>query len=90
MAIGFTGGLLALLVWPSFGDGRDHLEANYARRARRLYKRGREIAAEVPEMASDLVAEVQAERADKRAKWPLAVAEDSTDATTPIAGAASS
>lgn len=63
LAAGLAGGMLAPLLFPS---GARPAAKSAVKAALALYERGREAAAEFGEVASDILAEAQAEFADER------------------------
>jgi hypothetical protein len=66
LAAGLAGGMLAPLLLPSAARAARPAAKSTVKAALALYARGRETAAELAEMASDIVAEAQAEFADER------------------------
>jgi hypothetical protein len=66
LVAGFAGGVLAPLLFPSAARAARPAATSAVKTALALYERGREVAAEFGEAASDIVAEAQAEFADER------------------------
>jgi hypothetical protein len=67
LAAGVAGGMLAPLLFPNAGRAGVRPAAKSAvKAALTLYERGREVAAEFGETASDILAEAQAEFAEER------------------------
>src|SRR5579884_1770279 len=66
LAAGFAGGMLAPLLFPNAARGMRPAAKSAVKAALALYERGREVAAELGETTSDLLAEAQAEFADER------------------------
>ena len=66
LAAGLAGGMLAPLLFPSAARGARPAAKSAVKAALALYERGREAAAEFGEVASDILAEAQAEFADER------------------------
>jgi hypothetical protein len=65
IAAGMAGGLLAPLVWPAAAAAARPAAKRMMKTGLAAFERSRELAAEWSETASDLVAEVEAERAEE-------------------------
>jgi hypothetical protein len=66
LAAGFAGGMLAPLLVPNAARGMRPAAKAAVKTALALYERGREVAAEFGETASDIIAEARAEFIDER------------------------
>ncbi|HJU17503.1 MAG TPA: DUF5132 domain-containing protein [Stellaceae bacterium] len=66
LTAGLAGGLIAPLLLPSAARAARPAAKSTVKTALALYERGRETVAEFAEIASDIIAEAQAEFADER------------------------
>jgi hypothetical protein len=66
LAAGLAGGMLAPLLFPNAARGARPAAKSAVKTALALYERGREVAAEFGETASDIIAEARAEFIDER------------------------
>lgn len=66
LTAGLAGGMLAPLLFPSAARGARPAAKSAVKAALAVYERGREIAAEFGETASDIIAEARAELIDER------------------------
>jgi hypothetical protein len=84
-AAGMLGGLLAPLVWPAASRAARPTVKRVMKAGVAAFERTREVAAEWAETASDLVAEVEAERAEElRTSTVKAEPESKRDGVVPI------
>ncbi|HYG85983.1 MAG TPA: DUF5132 domain-containing protein [Azospirillum sp.] len=85
LAAGFVGGMLAPVLMPNGAKSARAIAKGAIKAGLALYERGREQVTELGETASDLIAEVQAEREEEiRTRYSADSLDDAETARTPV------